>query len=139
MEVTSTLWYLKNLPLYETTKPYVINLPLSQVPTGRRTNQECCAYSGIKVKDIRTAGKTLTLDGNGFSLSASIPLSIRYEEFGDPVKVKDVYCESMRKALLDMTGAEFAEVLHQAVRTVMPTCFDLCVMLIIVAGPASPY
>ncbi|KAI0593546.1 hypothetical protein F4775DRAFT_607624 [Biscogniauxia sp. FL1348] len=115
MTVTSTFWYLKNLPLYETTKPYVVNLPLSHVPAGQRTNQDCHAYSGIQVRDIRAAEETPTLDRNGFELSRSVPLSLEYEEFRDPAKVREVYLENVKTALLELTGAEYANSLHLAV------------------------
>ncbi|KAK3683304.1 hypothetical protein B0T22DRAFT_519075 [Podospora appendiculata] len=117
MEVTSTFWYLKNLPLYQTTKPYVISLPQSTLPPSiRRTNQECVAYPGIKVRDIRTSGQTFTLDSNGFELSTSIPLGLEYEEFRDQGKLQDTYCENVKTALVDMTGAESALVIHGAIR-----------------------
>lgn len=115
MEVTSTFWYLKDLPLYQTTKPYVVNLPLSHIPAGKRTNQDCLAYPGIKVKDIRTSEQEFTLDRNGFELSRSIPISLEYEEFGDSDKLRDVYCENVKSALLGMTGAESARVIHGTV------------------------
>ncbi|KAI1490510.1 hypothetical protein F5X96DRAFT_694573 [Biscogniauxia mediterranea] len=121
MTVTSTLWYLKKLPLYETTKPYVVNLPLSHVPTGQRTNQDCLAYSGIQIKDIRTAEETPTLDRNGFELSGAIPLSLEYEEFRDPAKVREVYLENVKTALLEMTGADQAHALHLAIRRRHPS------------------
>ncbi|KND90092.1 hypothetical protein TOPH_05322, partial [Tolypocladium ophioglossoides CBS 100239] len=113
METTSTFWHLKDLPHYQTTKPYVVNLPLSLIPTGKRTNQDCFAYSGIKVRDLRSEEDTFTLDRNGFEVSTSIPMSLEYEEFRDPSKVRDVYSENVKAALLEMTGAESAHVLHQ--------------------------
>ena len=88
--VTSTFWYLDQLPLYQTTKPYILNLPLSMVPAGKRTNQVCAAYAGIKINDIRTAETKFTLDRNGFELSKSIPMNLEYEEFRDPIKVREV-------------------------------------------------
>lgn len=115
MEAITTLWYLGNLPLYKTTKPYVINLPALQIPGGQRTNQQCIAYPGIKVKDMRTSGQTFTLDQNGFELSSCIPISLTYDEFRDSKKVREVYCEKVKEALLRMTGAEFGKVLHAAV------------------------
>ncbi|KAI0183517.1 hypothetical protein EV127DRAFT_19631 [Xylaria flabelliformis] len=116
MDTTSSFWYLKNLPLYEQTKPYVMNLPLSKIPAGQRTNQVCQSYPNISVKDIRTTNKPPTLDGNGFCLSQSIPLFLRYEDFEDVVKFKNVYCENVKTALLNLTGAESAHVVHQAIR-----------------------
>lgn len=119
MEVLSTFWYLKNLPLYETTKPYIVNLPPSYIPAGKRTNQECAAYQGIRVHDLRTAEQNFTLDRHGFEHSKSIPMSLKYEEFFDPVKVEKVYCESIKATLLEKTGAESARLLHHAVRVVL--------------------
>jgi len=113
----STFWYLKELPMYEHTKPYIINLPLSHVPQGKRSNQECGRYPGTRLHDIRTETEPLTLDQNGFEHSKSIPLSISYEEFRDSAKVKDDYCEGVRTALLEMTGAEHGHVIHHAVRS----------------------
>lgn len=115
-QVTSTLWYLDQAPLYRTTKPYIVNLPLSLVPPGKRTNQVCTAYADIKIRDIRAAEPRSTLDRNGFELSRSIPMTLEYDEFRDPIKVRDVYCERVKDALSSMTGAEFAKLLHQAVR-----------------------
>ena len=114
-KVTSTFWYLDQLPLYQTTKPYIVNLPLSLVPAGKRTNQVSAAYADITVRDIREAEPKVSLDRNGFELSRSIPMTLEYEEFRDPIKVRDVYCEAVRSALSNMTGAQFATVLHQAV------------------------
>lgn len=118
MEVLSTFWYLKKLPLYKTTKPYIVNLPPSYIPSGKRTNQECAAYRGIRVHDLRMAEQVFTLDRHGFEHSNTIPMSLKYEDFFDPVKVEKVYCESMKATLLEKTGAESARLLHHAVRVV---------------------
>lgn len=115
MEVSTALWYLEGLSLYEKTKPYVVNIPLPNLPADKRTNQVCRLYPGIRVRDIASSGHVFTLDRNGFELTTSIPISLDYEEFHDRVKVKEVYCENVKAALLDRTGAEFGEVIHQAV------------------------
>ena len=115
MAVTAAFWYLKDLPLYETTKPYVVNLPQSYIPAGKRTNEDCFAYPGIRVEDIRKVEQIFTLDRNGFELSNSIPLGLQYEEFRDPTKVKDIYCENVKSSLLRVTGAESGHLLHQTV------------------------
>ncbi|KAL9012805.1 MAG: hypothetical protein Q9173_002456 [Seirophora scorigena] len=112
--VTGTLWYLDQLPLYRTTKPYVVNLPLSLVPAGKRTNQVSAAFTGIGIRDIRAAESEFDLDRHGFELSRSIPMTLKYDEFRDPIKVRDVYCETVKYALSHMTGAQSATILHQA-------------------------
>jgi hypothetical protein len=125
MEITTGFWYLKDLPLYQETKPYIINLPLSYVPAGKRTNQVSSFYQKIRVKDIRASQQVHTLDGNGFELTTSIPIGLEYEEFDDAAKVKDIYCENLKAALLDRTGAEFGRVIHQAVCTwLIPAMLD---------------
>ncbi|KAF2434684.1 hypothetical protein EJ08DRAFT_426532 [Tothia fuscella] len=112
----STFWYLDQLPVYQTTKPYIVNLPLSRVPAGKRTNQICAAYTDIVVRDIRAAETEYTLDRNGFELSRSIPMSLDYEDFRYPSKVRDIYCENVKHALVKMRGAELGDILHLAIR-----------------------
>ncbi|KAF5684498.1 methyltransferase like protein [Fusarium circinatum] len=62
MASTSTLWYLKDLPLYRDVKPYVLNIPLARIPNGQRTNQECYPESSVKLNDIRLSTRTFNLD-----------------------------------------------------------------------------
>ena len=110
-----SFWYLKDLPIYKESKPYIINLPLSHIPNGERTNQECYAQPAIKVTDIRTCPADFELDRNGFEMSKSIPISLSYEDFNDSIKVKEIYCKGVKEALINQTGAESAHVLHQMV------------------------
>ncbi|KAG9498194.1 hypothetical protein J7337_011089 [Fusarium musae] len=99
MATTSTLWYLKNLPLYRDVKPYVVNIPLSHIPSGQRTNQECYPQSNIKFNNIRLSKSTFNLDAHGFEVSTQIPLFLNYEEFNEADKVRDIYCRGTPSSL----------------------------------------
>jgi tricorn protease-like protein len=115
-KVTGTLWYLDRLPIYQTTKPYIVNLPRSALPPGKRTNQVCSAYDGIRIRDIRTDAVNFSLDHHGFMLFVGLETSLRYEDFRDPTKVSDIYCKEVMGVLERMTGAETSRVLQNVVR-----------------------
>lgn len=114
--MTGKLWYLNRLPIYQTTKPYVANLPLGVVPVGMRTNQVPKDYDGIQICDIRAYPEGFSLDHHGFMLSEDLKTSLEYDDFRDPDKVSGTYCDEMMRGLEQMTGAESSKVLHHAVR-----------------------
>lgn len=66
--VTATFWYLKPLELYQTGKPYHINIPASTLPVGLQLNQVSEAYHGIMVENNRGKEQEFTLDRNGFQI-----------------------------------------------------------------------
>lgn len=62
------LWYLKPLHLYQTEKPYHINLPANALGSHAQSNEVSEEYAGIKIQDLRGLEKDFTLDRNGFQI-----------------------------------------------------------------------
>ncbi|KAJ5940794.1 hypothetical protein N7516_000962 [Penicillium verrucosum] len=91
----ASFYYLENLPLYQTTKPYHINIPHWALPPGQQCNEVSVPYTGISVTGIRSRQDEFKLDVQGFQVAHeeirgpnSLFDCISLEEYYDMQKVK---------------------------------------------------
>lgn len=66
--VTTTLTFIKPLPLYDMEKPYFLKIPVNDVSQSfRKTNLEYITRDGVAIEDARERGlDTFSLEDNGF-------------------------------------------------------------------------
>ena len=62
------LWYLEPLQLYQTQKPYHINLPASALGAHAQSNEVSREYAGIRIENLRGFEDNFTLDKHGFQI-----------------------------------------------------------------------
>ena len=116
------LWYLKPLDLYETEKPYHINLPANALGTHAQSNEISQEYTGIRLRDIRGFENDFTLNRNGFQIfqdtdcgddsewstnvSRAAPAS---DIYNDPDIVRKYYYPAVERLLKEKLGARLAK------------------------------
>ncbi|KAF1963708.1 hypothetical protein CC80DRAFT_557569 [Byssothecium circinans] len=115
-DANATIWYLKNLPLYSTTKPYVVNLPLHMIPPGKRTNQISVAVPNIRIRDLREVKESFDIDNSGLQYKDDIHSAMAYEDWEDPEKIMNIYVKEVGDYLKRTLGAERTILLSQNVR-----------------------
>jgi hypothetical protein len=109
--VSATFWYLKDLDLWKTTKPYFINVPNHAIPTGHlRSNEVSVPISGVPVRNMRECLSELDLDKNGF-VCKTHAFSTSEEAFRDPAVIRQSYIPEVEQWLRTCMGAESAHVL----------------------------
>jgi hypothetical protein len=121
MNIFATFWYLKNLDLWSTTKPYFINVPQNALPENRRASNEVSEPVGnIQIRDMRDIGSPTDIDLCGFSYKThdfEVPTKI----FRDPVAVRQHYIPKVEEWLRQITGAEIVHTLTSEVCDLSPT------------------
>ena len=116
------LWYLKPLQIYQTEKPYHINLPANAIGSHAQSNEVSQEYAGIRIQDLRGFEDDFTLDGNGFQVfgntdcdncsawpvhsGRAAPVSDAYD---DPNIVRENYYPAIERFLKDKLGAQSAK------------------------------
>ena len=116
------LWYLAPLKLYQTEKPYHINLPANALGGHAQSNEVSREHAGIRVENLRGFEKDFTLDKNGFQIFqdtdwrensdrsthsfSAAPISGFYD---DPDTVRKYYYPAIESLLKEKLGAQSAK------------------------------
>ena len=138
----TTFHYLSPLPLYQTTKPYHINIPPTALGVGQQSNEVSRPYHDISVADLRGRERDFSLDQSGFAIfsdreveregqkreqedsnvstteeqaEGTIPSTcLRYEEYDDQERIRSVYRRAVEEWLRRVLGAkEVAAFTHE--------------------------
>ena len=67
------LWYLEPLQLYQTEKPYHINLPANALGGHVQSNEVSREYAGMRIENLRGFENKFSLDKHGFQIFQDIP------------------------------------------------------------------
>ena len=110
--ITSSMWYLERLPLYDVEKPYTMRYePEEGIP---QTNFKKVQHPMV-VRSMREPGAGPFLLGEcGFQLM-ELKSQLEPEEFWDNEKVQRVYIQEVKEALKRELGAKYVHVLDYAV------------------------
>lgn len=116
------LWYLKPLHLYQTEKPYHINLPANALGSHAQSNEVSEEYAGIQIEDLRGFENDFTLDKNGFQIfqdtdcsnssvcstygTSAVPTSDFYD---DPDLVRKYYYPTIERFLKEKLKAQLVK------------------------------
>jgi hypothetical protein len=118
--VLGTLWYLKDLDLWKTTKPYFINVPQAALPESQRTSNEVSEpVHDVLIRDMRDIGSPKDLDLCGFTYKTH-DFQASAEVFKDPVAVRQQYIPEVEEWVRRVTGAEIVHTLTFEVCAVSP-------------------
>jgi hypothetical protein len=118
--VFGTLWYLKDLDLWKTTKPYFINVPQAALPESQRTSNEVSEpVHDVPIWDMRDVGSPKDLDLCGFTYKTH-DFQASTEIFTDPVAVRQQYIPEVEEWVRQVTGAEIVYTLTSEVRAPSP-------------------
>lgn len=113
------LWYLEPLQLYQTEKPYHINLPANALGGHAQSNEVSQEYARIRIVDLRGSESDFTLDKHGFQIfqdtngadnpdrsmhSGSAALLPGFYE--DPDTVRKYYYPAIENLLKEKLGAQ---------------------------------
>jgi hypothetical protein len=116
MSIFGTLWYLKNLDIWATTKPYFINVPQSALPENQRASNEVSEpVRDVTIRNMRDTGSPNDIDLCGFSYKMH-DFEVSTEIFKDPVAVRQHYIPKVEGWLQEVTGAEVVHTLTSEVR-----------------------
>lgn len=111
-----TLWYLKSLDIWATTKPYFINVPQSALPENQRVSNEVSEQvRDVTIRNMRDIGSPNDIDLCGFSYKTH-DFEVSTEIFKDPLTVRQHYIPKVEGWLQEITGAEFVHTLTSEVR-----------------------
>ena len=130
----TTFHYLSPLPLYQTTKPYHINIPPTALGIGQQSNEVSRPYHDISVADLRGRERDFSLDQSGFAIFSDKEIEregqkqeqedtnvsireeqvegetpstcMRYEEYDDQERIRSVYRRVVEKWLRRVLRAE---------------------------------
>lgn len=123
------LWYLKRLDLYQTEKPYHINLPANALGRHAQSNEVSQEYAGIRIKSLRGFENDFNLDKNGFQIfedidcgddadwsthsASAAPTS---DVYADPDIVRKKYYPAIERLLKKKLGAQMTKAFTHDVR-----------------------
>jgi len=118
--VLGTLWYLKDLDLWKTTKPYFINVPQAALPASQRTSNEVSEpVHDVLIRDMRDVGSPKDIDLCGFTYKTH-DFQASAEVFKDPAAVRQQYIPEVEEWVRQVTGAEIVHTLTSEVRALSP-------------------
>ena len=131
--LNTTLWYLKPLELYQTVKPYHINIPASALPPGLQCNEESTPYHNVPMRNLRGHEGAFTLDNSGFQVfgyrgssieerrsTQAVNLALKEDEYDDPNIVRQKYYPAVQTFVKQMLGAERVVAFTHDVRSNFP-------------------
>lgn len=111
--IESDMYFLENDPIYGEEKPYSMRFYPGDV----------CPQSNIKrskqrvvFNDMRTQESKMQLDECGFEV---LPMRshMEYEDFGDRIKIENVYLKELAEAIKQRLGATYVHVIEHTVWT----------------------
>lgn len=116
------LWYLKPLDLYQTEKPYHINLPANALGRHAQSNEVSQEHTGIRIENLRGSENEFTLDKTGFQIfqvtdcgdnpdwsTHSASAVSTSDIYNDPDIVRKTYYPAIERLLKDKLGAQSAK------------------------------
>jgi hypothetical protein len=110
--IESTMYYLENIPLYETEKPYTMRyLPGEEIP---QSNFQKCEKPVTIINMRRSDVGPFKFDECGFEL-IELHSKMSYDDYWDNEKIQKVYIQEVRDAIKKAIGATFVWVLDYAV------------------------
>ena len=123
------LWYLEPLKLYQTEKPYHINLPADALGDYVQSNEVSREYARMRIENLRGLENKFTLDKHGFQIFQDIhwghacdwsthtadaaPKSVNYH---DPDSVRKYYYPTIESLLKERLRAQSAKAFTHDVR-----------------------
>lgn len=100
----SQVFYIAPLPLYQSEKPFFLNIPVHRIEGARQTNVMHTARD-VTFTDIRGHEFLFGLDKTGFEI-CKMNTYLSYEDFSDPQVIVGRYFEEVAAKLKDVTGAK---------------------------------
>ena len=114
--VLATFWYLQKLPLWQSTKPYFINVPKSALPGGQATTNEISEpVSNIRVKDMREHPASRNIDLSAFTFLCHDFSTPEYA-FQNLTSARRSYVPEAEHWICKELGAEFVHTLALEVK-----------------------
>ena len=103
LDVSTSLQYLKNLPLYQTQKPFQVYTHIQDVPESEKTNLEFEEHNNVLIRDVRGKEDQFDLDECGFQYIKHAT----HVDLSDVTKdVADAYLEEIKQLLLEKLKAD---------------------------------
>jgi hypothetical protein len=110
--IESTMYYLENMPIYLTEKPYTMRYqPEEDIP---QSNFHKCEKPMTAISMRRPDVGPFNFEECGFEL-IEMRSEMSYEDFSDNEKIQSVYIQEVREAIKHAIGAKFVWVLDYAV------------------------
>jgi hypothetical protein len=111
---TASIWFLDDIELYKTVKPYRLNFPPEDEDFPRSNFQKKEAPD-IPIHDIRNHPEPLSYDRNGFTV-IHVESSLTTEDCGDPNVIQELYFTDLVKSLARLLATPHIEILGYQVR-----------------------
>lgn len=116
-DLLATLYFLRRDELYRKVKPYNLEFPSDDLPI---SNLKTHKVDRLPVKDLRGIEHAFTFDRNGFAV-LNLKSAMTYEDFDDPEKVENTYCQELGVCLLQYMHATAVQVFDAQVAKIIPT------------------
>ena len=107
------VYYCTRHPLYEQVKPYLIDF---ESDSGFPRTNIIPEPHDVFIKDIRGIESDFSFEDNGFAV-LEMQTTMQEEDFEDPAKIRDLYCEEVAGCLLSYLGAAAVQVFDFAVNS----------------------
>jgi hypothetical protein len=111
-DLRATLYFLRKDDLYGRVKPYSLEYTRDDI---NQSNLKTDKVKDLLVKDLRGVEHEFTFEKNGFAV-LEMDSAMSYENFDDPVKVENVYCQELGKCLLKYMQATSVQIFDTTVR-----------------------
>ena len=122
------LWYLEPLQIYQTEKPYHINLPANALGVHVQSNEVSREYAGMRIENLRGSENKFTLDIHGFQIfqdihwddssywSTHTAAALTSDLYHDPDSVRKYYYPKVESLLKEKLRAQSAKAFTHDVR-----------------------
>lgn len=109
------IWFLDELDLYRTVKPYRLRFS-SPDPNIPRSNVQCKQTDNVLIRDFRSHSEQLSFEKNGFTfLEMKQPSLLTYEDCSDMQKIEELLLNNLQKELREFFGTAHVMLLSKTV------------------------
>lgn len=114
---TVPIWFLNELELYQTVKPYRLDFE-PEDPNLPRTNVQSIKVPSVPIFNIRDHERELQFSKCGFTI-LQMPSSLTTLDYNNPRLVKDIYYSYIERAVRDFHGTAKALALDHKVSRIL--------------------
>jgi hypothetical protein len=105
-DLHATMYFLRRDKIYGTVKSYNLEFTSEELPI---SNLKTHKVEDLLIKDLRGIEHEFTFDTSGFAV-LDLQSTMTYEDFNDPDKIENIYCQELGACLLRYMRATCVQV-----------------------------